>query len=48
VPLARRPDSLNRLICPVYEQDLPYADMLGGLAVEEPLASWLRERVPSD
>lgn len=48
VPPARQPDSLNRLICPVYEQNLPYPDMLGGLAAEEPLSTWLMERVPGD
>ena len=46
VPLDRQPDSLNRLVCPVYEPGLRYPDMLGGLPVEEPLASWLRERAP--
>lgn len=46
VPPDRQPESLNRLVCPVYEEDFRYPETLGGLPAEEPLASWLRERVP--
>lgn len=46
VPPDRQPHSLNRLVCPVYEAGFRYPEALGGLPVEEPLASWLRERAP--
>jgi hypothetical protein len=46
VPPERQPESLNRLVCPVYEENFSYPEILGGLAVEEPLASWLARRVP--
>ena len=41
VPADRRADTLNELICPVYEDELP----LGGIEVHEPLRSWLAERI---
>lgn len=44
VSLARRPESLNRLVCPVYEGVFSYPETLRGLEVEEPLAAWLGER----
>jgi hypothetical protein len=37
VPNARRAQTLNELVCAVYEEDLP----LEGIAVHEPLRSWL-------
>jgi hypothetical protein len=46
VPAARKPLTLNRLVCPVYEEGFRFPETLGGLAVEEPLASWLREHAP--
>jgi hypothetical protein len=43
VPVAQRARALNDLVCAVYEEELP----LEGMAVREPLRSWLRERVPA-
>ena len=40
VPPADRARALNDLVCPVYEDELP----LEGLAVHEPLRSWLEAR----
>jgi hypothetical protein len=47
VPPERQPDTLNRLVCPVYEEGFRYPETLEGLPVVEPLASWLQERAPS-
>jgi hypothetical protein len=40
VPGARRAQTLNDLVCAVYEDELP----LEGMAVHEPLRAWLMER----
>ena len=45
VPQARRPHSLNALVCPVYEEAFRYPDTLNGLEVHEPLRSWLMQRL---
>ena len=44
IPLARRAQTLNRLVCPVYEDDVPHPDRLK-IQVDEPLRTWLMERV---
>ena len=41
VPSARRARTLNDLVCAVYEDEVP----LNGIEVQEPLRSWLGERV---
>jgi hypothetical protein len=46
VPPDRRPRALNGLISPVYEEAFRYPDTLNGLAVDEPLRSWLAEHAP--
>jgi hypothetical protein len=46
VPQARRAQRLNDLVCPVYEELQPHPDGLAGIEVDEPLRSWLSERVP--
>ena len=43
VPAERRPDSLNALVCAVYEETLRYPETLNGLIVHEPLKSWLAQ-----
>ncbi len=47
VPLGRRAQTLNQLVCPVYEGAYRYPETLGGVKVEEPLRSWLVERAPT-
>jgi len=37
----RRPTTLGELVCPVYEGVFRYPESLNGLAVADPLASWL-------
>ena len=44
VPEADRPESLNDLICPVYEGVFNYPLSLGGLEAQEPLHSWLKSQ----
>jgi hypothetical protein len=44
VPPARRAQTLNQLVCPVYEGTYRHPETLGGVKVEEPLRSWLAER----
>lgn len=44
VPYTRRPASLERLVCPVYEEGFRYPETLGGLLAGESLASWLEAR----
>jgi hypothetical protein len=41
VPVDRRAQALNDLVCPVYEEEIP----LDGISVREPLRSWLDERL---
>ena len=48
VPADRRPRTLNSLVSPVYEEAFRYPDTLNGLAVEEPLRSWLVEHAPAE
>lgn len=43
VPSELRPDYLDQLVCPVYEEDFRYPATLGGIGVREPLESWLAE-----
>ena len=47
IPLARRAQTLNDLVCPVYEGAYTYPDTLNGLDVQEPLKSWLVARTPT-
>ena len=47
VPQTRRPQTLNSLVCPVYEQVYRYPDTLNGIQVHEPLSSWLMKRMPT-
>ena len=47
VPQARRPQALNSLVCPVYEETFRYPDTLNGIEVDEPLRSWLVKRTPA-
>ena len=42
VPPKRQARSLNDLICPVYERTFQHPATLHGLAVDEPLDTWLR------
>ncbi|MBN1260552.1 MAG: hypothetical protein JXB35_07715 [Anaerolineae bacterium] len=44
LPADRQAATLNRLICPVFEEPFRYPETLNGLAVDEPLASWLAAR----
>jgi hypothetical protein len=41
IPSDRRPATLNELVCPVFEEPFRYPGALNGLAVREPLLSWL-------
>ena len=41
VPEVRKPDSLNDLVCPVYEDTYRFPDTLNGLEVLMPLKEWL-------
>lgn len=43
VPEDRRPATLEELVCPVYEGVFRYPESLNGLAVADPLGSWLKE-----
>jgi hypothetical protein len=42
IPPDRQAESLERLVCPVYEEPFKYPDTLNGLQAERPLANWLR------
>lgn len=44
IPPSRRADTLNELVCPVYEDVFQYPDTLGGIEVYEPLKSWLESQ----
>ena len=46
IPLVKRPQKLNDLVCPVYEGAYRYPESLGGIQVDEPLKGWLLERLP--
>jgi hypothetical protein len=46
IPPVRRAQRLNDLVCPVYEELQPHPAGLAGIAVDEPLRSWLSERAP--
>jgi hypothetical protein len=48
VPEARRPASLNDLVCPVYEDTYRFPDTLNGLEVHTPLKEWLIRHDLSD
>jgi hypothetical protein len=41
IPIARRAQKLNSLVCPVYEDEMPYPSQLKELGVDEPLGTWL-------
>ena len=43
---ALRPQKLNNLVCPVYEQEYRYPETLSGIEVDEPLRSWLAACTP--
>jgi hypothetical protein len=47
VPEARRPGSLNDLVCPVYEDAYRFPDTLNGVAVDGFLRDWLISRGPT-
>ena len=47
IPAPRRAQTLNDLVCPVYEGAYTYPDTLNGLDVQEPLKSWLVAHAPS-
>jgi hypothetical protein len=46
IPSSRRSQTLNDLVCPVYEEALPHPD-LKDMDVLEPLRSWLLNRISS-
>lgn len=46
VPEALRARDLNGLVCPVYEGAYEHPVTLGGIAVREPLSTWLDEHAP--
>jgi hypothetical protein len=47
IPSSRRSQTLNDLVCPVYEEALPHPDTLKDMDVLEPLRSWMLNRVSS-
>lgn len=41
IPPHKQPESLNELVCPVYEDIFKFPETLNGLEVKKPLADWL-------
>ncbi|MFC1898519.1 hypothetical protein ACFLYJ_02995 [Candidatus Cloacimonadota bacterium] len=48
VPPEKQSQTLNELVCPVYEEIFNYPETLNDLKAEEPLKSWLKERMRSN
>ncbi len=47
VPLHLRPETLNQLVCPVYEGVYQHPATLNGLDVHEPLKTWITDNMPA-
>jgi hypothetical protein len=47
IPSPRRSPTLNSLVCPVYEEVPPHPNALKDIEVQEPLRSWMLNRVSS-
>jgi hypothetical protein len=45
-PLKHRWETINTLVCPVYEEEFRYPTTLNGIGVHDPLRSWLMSRSP--
>jgi hypothetical protein len=46
IPLDRQADSLNGLVCPVFESGYQHPDTLNGIEVQEPVLSWILKNKP--
>jgi len=46
VPIHNQPESLNQLVCPVYEGIYQHPETLNGLEVHEPLKTWILNNMP--
>ena len=47
IPSDRQADSLNELVCPVFESGYKHPDTLNGIGVHEPLLSWIIKNKPA-